>query len=271
MLFSFQHAARTSLSTCAGAILVALAYAGPARCGPSQIIQNLRDGERQTVVAYGTSLTASAWPDQLGAWFEARYPGKVRMVKRGTPFMSSQNEEPFFDGLERLQELVLSEDPDTVFLEFAMNDALDEFHISPQQLRDNLNTMIDRILADGPQREIILMTMNPAWTPPNDLSGQSYRANLAEYYQANRDVAAQRGVSLIDHYPHWIELRDSNPTLFKQYIPDGTHPTSAALMQIVTPEIIRALTIPEPANLLLAAVAFLLLAATQRRAQIARR
>jgi lysophospholipase L1-like esterase len=235
----------------AGSILFTLASAEPAACGPSQLIQNLRAGQSQTVVAYGTSLTASAWPDQLGVWLDAQFPGQVQMVKRGTPFMASQNEDPYFDALARLEELVLSEDPDSVFLEFAMNDSLEEFHISPQQLHDNLNTMIDRILADRPQCEIILMTMNPAWTPPNDISGQSYRANLADYYQANRDVAAERGLLLIDHYPNWIELRDSNPALFKQYIPDGTHPSSQALMQIVTPQIVVALTIPEPATIAL--------------------
>jgi hypothetical protein len=44
-----------------------------------------------------------------------------------------------------------------------------------------------------------------------------------------------------------------------------------SLMQIVTPEIIRALTIPEPATLLLAAIAFLMLAAMRRRAETASR
>jgi lysophospholipase L1-like esterase len=259
------------LLSLAGSVLIALASAEPAVCGPSQLIKNLRAGQSQTVVAYGTSLTASAWPSQLGAWLDSQFPGQAQVINRGRPFMASQNEEPYFDALEQLGEMVLSQNPDTVFLEFAMNDALEEFHISPQQLHDNLNTMIDRILADGPQREIILMTMNPAWTPPNDLSGQSYRANLPEYYQANRDVAAQRSLLLIDHYANWIDLRDSNPNLFKQYIPDGTHPTSAALMQTVTPEIIQALTIPEPTMATLIWAGLIAAMGTHRRREARRR
>jgi lysophospholipase L1-like esterase len=249
------------------AVLVALAWERSALCGPSQLIQNLRAGESQKVVAYGTSLTAGAWPGQLSDWLSTEFPGQVQVVNSGRPFMASQNDRPPFDGLEQLEERVLSENPDTVFLEFAMNDALEEFHISPQQLHDNLNTMIDRILADGPQTEIILMTMNPPWSPPDDLSPPSYRANIAAYYQADRDVADERGLLLIDHYHNWVRLRDMNPTLFKQYIPDGTHPTSAALMQFVTPEIIRALTIPEPtaATLILISAGMLSTAGCRRR------
>jgi lysophospholipase L1-like esterase len=255
-----------ALPALAGGVLIALAAAEPAIGGPSQLIQHLRAGESQIVVAYGTSLTASDWPAQLHAWLDTQFPGQSQVVNRGRPFMASQNERPIFDALVQLDAMVLSQTPDTVFLEFAMNDALEEFHITPQQLHDNLNTMIDRILADDPNREIILMTMNPAWTPPDDLSGQSYRANLADYYQANRDVAAERGLLVIDHHRNWIELRDTNPTLFKQYIPDGTHPSTEALMQVVTPEIIRALTIPEPAtvNLIFTSV---LAAGTIRRAR----
>jgi hypothetical protein len=91
------------------------------------------------------------------------------------------------------------------------------------------------------------MTMNPAWDSPTGGAHATFRPNLAQYYQGYRDVAAQRGLLLIDHYPNWIELRDDYPTLFQQYIPDGVHPTPEALLQIVTPEIIRALTVPEPA------------------------
>jgi lysophospholipase L1-like esterase len=221
--------------------------AGPANGRPSQLIRNLRDGRSQTVVTYGTSLTRPAeWPEQLGAWLDSEFPGQTEVINRGIPSMSSQHANPFFDALARLEILVISENPDTVFLEFAINDALVERNISVQQSRDNLNTMIDRILADDPGREIILMTMNQAWDPPGQFAAGSARPNLAQYYQGYRAVAAERGLLLIDHYPNWVQLRDSDPALFEQYIPDGVHPTPDALLQIVTPEIMRALTVPEP-------------------------
>jgi lysophospholipase L1-like esterase len=228
-----------------------LACADSAICGPSQLIRNLRAGESQRVLTYGTSLTFSAWPDQLKDWFAAEFPGQVELINKGVPSSATHHTNPTFDALVQLNTRVLSNDPDAVFIEFAINDALTGYNISPQQSRDNLNTMIDRILADGPDREIILMTMNPAWDSPSG-SHATFRPNLAAYYQGYRDVAAQRGLLLIDHYQNWTELRDNDLALFQQYIPDGVHPTAEALHEIVTPEIIRALTVPEPASPVLA-------------------
>jgi lysophospholipase L1-like esterase len=226
----------------------ALTFVQPASCAPSQLIRKLQAGESQRVITYGTSLTRSAWPDQLSAWFESEFPGQVELLNRGVPSMASQHTNPNLSALGRLDTLVLSQNPDVVFLEFAINDALTGYNISLEQSRDNLNTLIDRILAGGPDREIILMTMNPAWDSPSGGSHATFRPNLAQYYQGYRDVAVERGLLLIDHNANWIEIRDSDPTLFMQYIPDGVHPTEEALMQIVTPEIIRALTVPEPAT-----------------------
>jgi lysophospholipase L1-like esterase len=259
-LFSFKRATHLSLWTRAGAILVALAYDDSARCGPSQLIQNLRAGQSQTVVTYGTSLTLPAdWPNQLAAWLETEFPGQALLINRGLPSGSSQHQNPALDGLLQLESRVRSRNPDTVFLEFAVNDALAERNISLEQSRDNLNTMIDRILSGHPDREIILMTMNPAWDPPGLFPAGSARPNLAQYYQGYRDVAEERGLLLIDHHRNWTELRTANPTLFEQFIPDGVHPTPEALMQFVTPEMIRALTVPEPST------AILLLAVDKRR------
>src|SRR6476620_5844328 len=183
--------------------------------GPSQLIQNLSAGKSQTVVTYGTSLTRSEWPDQLSAWLQTHFPGQVQLINRGRAFMASQNTNPESNALNLLDSLVLSQNPDTVFLEFAINDALTGNNISPQQSRDNLNTMIDRILDGHADCEIIVMTMNPAWDPPDNIAGSSARPNLAGYYQGYRDVAAQRGLLLVDNYSNWIQLRDSNPILFK--------------------------------------------------------
>jgi lysophospholipase L1-like esterase len=268
---SFNDCSRTLSLTVASGLLVVVACVNPASGEPSQLIRNLRAGKSQTVVTYGTSLTRPAeWPDQLNSWFTAEFPGQVTVVNRGIPSMSSQNANPFFDALGRLDTLVLSQNPDTVFLEFAVNDALVGNNISLEQSRDNLNTMIDRILAGSPDREIILMTMNPAWDPPGGFAAATARPNLAQYYQGYRDVAAQRGLLLIDHYRNWAALRDTNEVLFDEYIPDGVHPTPEALIEIVTPEIIRALTVPEPATALLT-LAGIAIAASGRLLTLRRR
>jgi lysophospholipase L1-like esterase len=200
-------------------------------------------------MTYGTSLTRPAeWPEQLADWLESEFPSQAQVINRGIASMSSP------EALVRLDTLVLAQNPDTVFLEFAVNDALADRNISLQQSRDNLNSMIDRILADDPTREIILMTMNPAWDSPLG-SHATFRPNLVQYYQGYRDIAADRGLLVIDHYANWVKLRDSDLGLFQLAVPDGIHPTPDALTAIVTPEIIRALTIPEPAALMLACLA----------------
>ena len=229
-------------------------------------INNLLAGKNQTVVTYGTSLTRPAeWPDQLNTWFATEFPGQVQLINRGIPSSSSQNADPFFDALANLDARVLSNNPDAVFIEFAVNDALSGNNISLQQSRDNLNTMIDHILAGHPDREIILMTMNPAWDPPGQFGAGSARPNLAQYYQGYRDVAAQRGLLLIDHFINWVQIQYTNPNLFEQYVPDGVHPTAEALQQVVTPQIIASLTAPEPAS---ATLVLILVAPTVLRSRV---
>jgi len=127
-----------------------------------------------------------------------------------------------------------------------------------QQSKTNLNTMIDGILAGHADREIILMTMNPAWDPPGQFAAGSARPNLAAYYQGYRDVAAQRGLLLIDHYANWLQLRSTSESLFEQYIPGGVHPTEEAQLQVITPAILAALGVPEPGAFNLVLIAALL-------------
>jgi lysophospholipase L1-like esterase len=260
--------AYTSLLSLAASIAALWASGETALGGPSQLILNLQAGMNQTVLTYGTSLTRPGdWPNQLDAWFQAEFPGQVQLINRGIPSSSSQNQNPFFDALVQLESRVLVNNPDTVFIEFAVNDALEGNNISVEQSRDNLNTMIDRILEGHSERVIILMTMNPAWDPPGQFPAGSARPNLAAYYQGYRDVAAQRGVLLIDNYANWMTLRNTDEALFEQFVPDGVHPTPEALMQIVTPQIIADLTVPEPASvvLMMAGVAALMGARTARR------
>jgi hypothetical protein len=51
---------------------------------PITIFTHLRAGQAQTVVTYGTSLTANGpWVTKLAPWFAARYPGLVTVVNSG--------------------------------------------------------------------------------------------------------------------------------------------------------------------------------------------
>lgn len=195
-----------------------------------QLIQNLEAGKKQTVVTYGTSLTkVSAWPDQLREVLEQKYPGQVELINSGQGGSTS------VFGRENFDKRVLSKKPDAMFIEFAINDSVAP-RMTVAQSRENLEHMIDRLLAAQPKCQIILMTMNPAV----DIHGLR-RPNLAAYYQMYRDVAKEREFLLIDHYPNWKKILDEDPGRFLRYSPDGIHPVREGALKVIMPEILAAL------------------------------
>lgn len=238
-----HHASRLLLAVLF--VLATVAATGLAADAPrrARFIERLEAGQPQAIVVYGTSLTAGgAWVPQIRDWLDARYPGLATVVNGGNSGKASKT------GLANLQDKVLARNPDAVFIEFATNDAFTAYKpgdpdrgISVDDAKANLNTMIDRILAQHPDGEIILQTMNPAWDAPNGNGSASKRPKLAEYFQAYRDVAKQRGLLLIDHEPAWQRLQRDDREAFERYIPDGVHPNAEGYAAVVTPVITRAL------------------------------
>jgi sialate O-acetylesterase len=223
----------------AGCRVAAIMLAFAVGVSASQLMDNLAAGRTQVVVVYGTSLSTpeyGPWVAQMRAWLDARYPGRAVVVDSG---MSGSHSTA---GLEQLAARVLAYRPDTVFIEFAVNDAA---NLTVAESKSNLNTMLDRILAAKAETEIILQTMNGAWDAPNGWKSATARAKLADYYQGYREVAAARGLLLIDHYPAWADLQRNGPATFQAYVPDGVHPTAAALAVMTTPRIQAALD-PRP-------------------------
>lgn len=199
----------------------------------SRLVANLEAGKKQTVVTYGTSLTGSnPWVSQVRDALDRIYPGKVNVVNSGKGASSSKW------GVKALDKFVIAKNPDTVFIEFAINDAFLPYKISLERSRDNLENMIERILEAHPNCEIVLMTMNP----PIGVHLER-RPKVEDYYQMYRDVARERGLLLIDHYPKWQKILKNDPELFNKYVPDGIHPKSEGCKNVITPNVLRALGI----------------------------
>lgn len=237
----------------------------------SQLVDNLKAGKDQTVVVYGTSLTANAnagWVGSLKTWLNGLSPSSTATI-----INSGQSGKASRTGLDKLQAAVIDKKPDTVFIEFSMNDAYRgpsyapgniDYEISLQESKNNLKLMISRILTALPSTEIIIQTMNCIYDGPSGTGSATARQYLADYYQGYRDVYEElknNGVNviLVDNEPNWIALRDSNYSLFKAYLDNnGLHPTDAGSKAITFPAIQAALTtpIPEPAtNVALAGLA----------------
>lgn len=202
--------------------------------GPSRLVTRLDAGRPQTVVTYGTSLTAGgAWVGQMTGALNARYPGLVTVINSGKGSMWSKW------GVDHLEERVIARKPDTVFIEFAINDAFLNYQTSPAQARTNLVAMIDRILAARADTEIILMTMNPAIGRHRE-----NRPQLDAYYQMYREVAKERNLRLIDHHANWSPMLARDAALFSRYVPDGIHPNAEGCAKVITPAILEALGLP---------------------------
>lgn len=209
----------------------------PGLSSASQLVDNLKAGKDQTIVVYGTSLTAGGeWTKALKGWLEKVNPdAKVNFVNSGQSGKSS------VVGVQKLDEVVIAKKPDTVLIEFAVNDAFKlpgkDAPVTQKQCRKNLEEMIDRIKTTLPGTEIIIQTMNPSWDAPNGNGSGLKRPELASYYEVYRKVAAERGLQLIDHNKNWEKIRSENEEQFKAYVADGVHPTKEASVKVTFPEL----------------------------------
>ncbi|MFA5863937.1 MAG: SGNH/GDSL hydrolase family protein [Phycisphaerae bacterium] len=194
-------------------------------------LDRLRQNEQCRVVTYGTSLTANGeWVEGLRRFLDDRFPGLVTVINRGEAAQWSGW------GVGHLEERVLREKPDVVFIEFAINDAYVPFRTSIQLCRLNLENICDRICDQNPKCQIILMTMNPPIREHLQI-----RPDIEQYYQVYRDVAIEWNYLLIDHYLAWKEILICDPRLFDTYVPDGIHPNGLGCQKVILPGIQRIL------------------------------
>ena len=198
---------------------------------PAKFIQNLDAGEKQTIVAFGTSLTkVGAWVDQLRVSLEQAYPGQ------STVFNGAQGGANSDWGRSVLKENVLDHKPDAVFIEFSINDSVLSRRTSIEHCQGNLEHFIDSILAQNPECEVILQVMNVCTLAP-----RRERPELEAYNQMYRDVAKARGLRLIDHWSNWQNLLDTDPKTFVRYIPDTVHPIREGALKVITPHLFKEL------------------------------
>jgi lysophospholipase L1-like esterase len=199
--------------------------------GQGRLIDDLNAGHPQTLVAYGTSLTAGGvWVGQLQTALETRYPGLATVINSGQAGMWSTW------GVDNLEARVIGHRPDTVLIEFAINDAHLANHVSLQEARANIENMVSRIHKANRHAKIFLMVMNPPIE--KDLEN---RPQFLDYYQMYRLVAKKFKVGLIDQYPVWKRILGEDRNLYMKYVPDGLHPGAEGCRRVITPMILKSL------------------------------
>lgn len=192
--------------------------------------KKLKAGEKQTVVAYGTSLTATgAWVPLMQQWFEEKFPGQVTVVNSGGPGQHSDW------GVAQVENKVLAHSPGLVFIEFSYNDAHQRFKLTPGHCRKNLETIIETIRTRDESTAIVLQTMNAPWDPPEGKGFKDSAANRPEIEAFNenyRAVAKVRSLPLVDNYPDWLEIKETNLPRYQALVPDGSHPNKTGSTEV---------------------------------------
>jgi len=214
-------------------LTAASAFASPAR-----FIKALEKGQPQHLVVFGTSLSKSgAWVSLLKETLDARYPGLVTLTNGAKGGQHSGW------GREHVGTNVIAHRPNAVFIEFAINDAVTRFNLSLDEVRENVDSIIDRIRKELPECEIIVQVMNPAVGKAE--GDPSHRRDQNAYQEIYRQAARDRGLLLIDHSIAWNALlAREGEAGFRKYIPDGVHPKSVGYATFVLPEILRAIGLP---------------------------
>jgi acyl-CoA thioesterase-1 len=204
------------------------------QCGEkSRLVSNLEAGKKQTVVSYGTSLSQGApWVQQFSAELNRRYPGLATVIDSGQG--AKQPAGLCKWGVDNIEPVILTQKQDTVFIEFAAWDSYLPFKTTLPQARSNLVIMIDHLLTANESCEIILMVMNP----PTGVHLET-RPKIEVYNQMYRDVARQRNLMLIDHWPNWQKILKAGD--YAVYVPDGVHPNAEGGKEVIVPEIVKAL------------------------------
>lgn len=199
----------------------------------SQLAENLRKGKSQHLVVYGTSLCTpqySAWVSQVQTLIEAGFP-KLCTVTNSAMAGAASNW-----GLENIEGRVIALKPDTVLIEFAMNDGYSIYKISIADAQKNLETMIEKVDTALPNCEIILMTMNQPLG-----RGLEPRPAFSEYSAMYRKVAKERNHKLIDVLLVWEKLFTDDEKKWHLVVPDNVHPTKEGNELVTTPTIVKAL------------------------------
>lgn len=121
--------------------------------------------------------------------------------------------------------------PDLVVAEFSGNDATLTRGLPLFETRRRTFELVETIRSAGAVPW--LATMSPSWGKKVLI-----RPGQARYHALYRDVAAQSGAGLIDTIAQWRALDSATR---RAMVPDGTHPTAAAMRQITVPAFAAAL------------------------------
>ncbi len=179
-------------------------------------------------ITLGRSYESNCWRTMFDAWLKEDYPtAEIKMIHAGIGGTGSSY------GAYRVDE-VLKEDPDLVFIEFAVNDnhfdsnKYGDFTLTAETVQEFYEAIIQQIYAHDPKTDIVMVYTESAGPKyPMDRYGTSTAAQeeLAEYYNIN---SVYFGNALINY------IADNELTT-TDYIYDHLHPTDKGYEIMIKP------------------------------------
>jgi lysophospholipase L1-like esterase len=171
------------------------------------------------LIAYGDSISAGGEASTEALRFQNRYAEHLTACfpkAQITVDTTATGGDATVQGLARLEEKVLTRNPDLVLIGFGMND-----HnipggggVEPAQFRANLETMIQRIRERTGAEIILLSTFppNPQWAFGT--------GRMDQYASATKATAEASGVAYADVYSVWMKVleRKDPPSLLANNI-----------------------------------------------------
>ncbi len=178
-------------------------------------IDRLSQGTHTAIVALGDSLTQGWLVNRgylvfLGEMLRERYPrAQFSIINRGIPGDTAEG------GLSRVREDVIDEDPDCVFIQFALNDAFIGHPV--ERYKRSLQSIIDRI-RENTDAEIILLTSV-------HLGESRDNATAAPFYAKIEELAAENSLPVARVHEYWRKKIQEGVEFRSLVQFDMVHPT----------------------------------------------
>jgi len=184
----------------------------------NDVIENLKRGRTQRVLAFGSSNTARYlyglhWFDCLDLAIAHRHGRHHRFINAGISGNTTSQL------LARFDEDAALYKPHAVFITIGGNDSNPARDISLAQFKTNLLELHSRFVQLN--CAVIFQTY---YAPNTYLSSDAGRqAVFSQYMQTVRDVATETDSELVDHLARWEPLRDHYPAYYIQLMRDQMH------------------------------------------------
>ena len=182
---------------------------------PEKTIEKLNNGKDVAIIGFGDSLTQGwmarkGYLDFFSEMLGKKYPSsRVKIINRGIPGDTAAG------GLHRLAWDVLDQYPDSVFVQFALNDAF--MGVPVNVFHEQISSIVQSIKNDTDAEPVLLTSVYIA-----DEKEYQY---VQKYYDAFKRVSTAEKIPLVAVHKYWEQAVNNGIDHASLVQWDGVHPT----------------------------------------------